>query len=41
MPDPREKQPEPDDLTEEEKQSDPASEHPDGNLESPEEQTGG
>ena len=41
MPDPREKQPEPDDLTEEEKQVDPASNHDDQFVDDPERQSDG
>jgi hypothetical protein len=39
MPDAREAQPGPDDLTEEEKQVDPASNHPDRSTEAPEKQS--
>ena len=41
MPDPREKQPEPDDLSEKEKESDPASKHADEFVDAPEDQSGG
>ena len=41
MPDPREKQPEPEDLTEKEKQADPSSNHADEFVDAPEDQTGG
>ena len=39
MPDPREQQPTPDDLTEEEKEVDTASNHPDLPAEKPEKQS--
>ena len=39
MPDPREQQPTPEDLTDEEKQVDPASNHPDRSAEAPEKQS--
>lgn len=39
MPEPREQQPTPDDLTEEEKQVDPASNHPDRSIDAPEKQS--
>ena len=39
MPEPREQQPTPDDLTEEEKEVDPSSNHPDLSTEKPEKQS--
>jgi hypothetical protein len=39
VPDPREQQPTPDDLTEEEKEVDPSSNHPDTSAAEPEKQS--